>query len=59
MGKIAVKEGQTVKKGDVIGFTGKLNNSDVCGVYFEIRKNAVPVDPLVFLSKKNDSKKLN
>ncbi len=59
VGKIAVKEGQTVKKGDVIGFTGKLNNSDVCGVYFEIRKNAVPVDPLVFLSKKNDTKKLN
>ncbi len=59
VGKIAVKEGQTVKKGDVIGFTGKLNNSDLCGVYFEIRKNAVPVDPLVFLSKKNDSKKLN
>jgi len=59
VGKIAVKEGQAVKKGEIIGFTGKLNNSDVCGVYFEIRKNAIPVDPLVFLSKKNDSKKVN
>ncbi len=56
VGQIAVKEGQTVKKGDLIGFTGKLNGSDVCGVYFEIRKNAIPVDPLVFLSKKNDTK---
>ena len=56
VGQIAVKEGQTVKKGDLIGFTGRLNNNDVCGVYFEIRKNAIPVDPLVFLSKKNDSK---
>ena len=59
VGQIAVKEGQTVKKGELIGFTGKLNNHGVCGVYFEIRKNAIPVDPLVFLSKKNDSKKLN
>lgn len=53
IGKIKVKEGQIVSKGDIIGYTGKLNNSNKCGVYFEIRKNAIPVDPLVFLSQKN------
>ena len=52
IGRIAVKDGQYVKKGDIIGFTGKLNNGNDCGVYFEIRKNASPVDPLVLLPKK-------
>ncbi len=52
VGKILVRDGQYVKKGQIIGKTGKLNNSDTCGLYFEIRKNAEPIDPLVFLEKK-------
>jgi murein DD-endopeptidase MepM/ murein hydrolase activator NlpD len=56
VGKIAVKDGQYVKKGDTIGYTGTLNNSNDCGVYFEIRKNALPVDPLVLLPKNNEVK---
>ncbi len=56
IGKIMVKDGQYVKKGDIIGFTGKLNNGNDCGVYFEIRKNASPVDPLVLLPKKGEVK---
>jgi len=52
VGKILVKDGQYVKKGQIIGKTGKLNNSDTCGLYFEIRKNAEPINPLVFLEKK-------
>ncbi|WP_245844770.1 LysM peptidoglycan-binding domain-containing M23 family metallopeptidase [Persephonella hydrogeniphila] len=59
VGRIAVKEGQTVKKGETIGYTGKLNGLDKCGIYFEVRKNAIPVDPLVFLNKKNAIRKLN
>ncbi|WP_457625213.1 LysM peptidoglycan-binding domain-containing protein [Persephonella sp.] len=59
VGRIAVKESQTVRKGDTIGYTGKLNGLDKCGIYFEVRKNAIPVDPLVFLNKKNAAKKLN
>ncbi len=51
VGKIYIKENQWVKKGQVIGQTGKLNNSEFCGLYFEIRKNTVPIDPLVFLKK--------
>ncbi len=51
VGKIYIKENQWVKKGQVIGQTGKLNNSDFCGLYFEIRKKTVPIDPLVLLNK--------
>ncbi|MBK3332881.1 LysM peptidoglycan-binding domain-containing protein [Persephonella atlantica] len=58
VGQIAVKEGQTVKKGDVIGYVGKLGEAQECGLYFEVRKNGFPLDPLVFLSK-NKSKKVN
>jgi len=56
VGKIAVKEKQKVKKGEIIGYTGKLNGLEHCGIYFEIRKNGNPVDPVVLLSKKNGSK---
>jgi len=51
LGNIYVKENQYVKKGQVIGSVGHLDDTS-CGIYFEIRKNTVPVDPLVFLSKK-------
>jgi LysM repeat protein len=51
VGKIFIKENQWVKKGQVIGQTGKLNNSEFCGLYFEIRKKTVPIDPLVLLNK--------
>jgi LysM repeat protein len=50
LGDIYVRENQYVKKGQVIGEVGNLNDT-ACGIYFEIRKNTVPVDPLVFLSK--------
>jgi LysM repeat protein len=52
--QIYVKDGQIVKKGDSIGTVGFLNNSEKCGIYFEIRKNTVPVDPLVFLKNRED-----
>lgn len=51
LGKITVKEGQIVKKGEIIGYTGEMENINGCGLYFEIRKNAIPVDPLAFLNK--------
>ncbi len=47
---ILVREGQYVRKGQTIGTAGNLDDT-TCGIYFEIRKNTVPVDPLVFLSK--------
>ena len=50
VGTILVNENQYVKKGQIIGTVGRLDDSS-CGIYFEIRKNTVPVDPLVFLPK--------
>jgi len=46
---ISVREGKVVNRGDVIGKAGKLKNSDKCGIYFEVRKNVTPVDPLNIL----------
>ncbi len=51
VGKILVKEGQRVKKGQNIGTVGKLDNKD-CGIYFEVRKNTYPVNPLSVLENK-------
>ena len=51
VGRILVKEGQRVKKGQVIGTVGNLDNSN-CGIYFEVRKNTYPVNPLSVLEKK-------
>lgn len=47
--KISVSEGSRVSKGEEIGRVGKLKNSDSCGIYFEVRKNVTPIDPLKVL----------
>ena len=51
VGKIMVKEGQRVKRGQEIGTVGKLDNAN-CGIYFEVRKNTYPVNPLSVLENK-------
>jgi len=51
VGKILIKENQWVAKGQVIGQTGKLNNSNYCGLYFEVRKDTVPINPLIVIKK--------
>jgi len=51
IGQILVKDGAKVKKGEVIGTVGKLDN-DNCGIYFEVRKYTIPVNPLSVLEKK-------
>ncbi len=50
VGKILVREGERVKKGQIIGKTGTLNQKG-CGLYFEIRKNTIPINPLSVLEK--------
>ena len=50
IGQILVKEGTKVKKGEVIGTAGDLNNKG-CGIYFEIRKNTIPINPISVLEK--------
>lgn len=46
---LAVSAGQTVKKGDVIGYVGKSGNSTGYHLHFEIRVNGVAVDPLQYV----------
>jgi len=50
--KIAVKDKQFVKKGDIIGYSGVVVEPDVCGIFFQIRKNITPVNPLALLPEK-------
>ncbi len=49
--KVLVKEGQTVKKGHIIGETGETGVTDENTLYFELRKGTKPVDPLKWLVK--------
>ncbi len=55
MEKINVKEGQSVKQGEVIGTTGDIATLFTKGLYFEIRHNLEPLDPLEWFSKKGIS----
>jgi len=45
-----VKEGQSIKAGQVIAHMGKLNKS-AWGLHFEIRKAGKPINPLKYLKK--------
>jgi murein DD-endopeptidase MepM/ murein hydrolase activator NlpD len=46
MSKIAVAEGATVKKGDVIGYVGTTGRSTAPHLHWSIYVNSVPVNPL-------------
>ncbi len=46
--KIVVKKGQTVKRGDVIGYLGNTGLSTGPHLHYEVRKNEKPVDPINF-----------
>lgn len=47
--KIAVKQGQRVQQGDVIGGMGRTGRATGVHLHFEIRKARGPVDPLLYL----------
>jgi len=53
--KINVKEGETVAKGDVIGTAGDIATLFANGLYFEIRHETKPLDPLKWFNSKNFS----
>jgi len=43
-----VKEGQVLKKGDIIGFVGSTGKSTANHIHFEISKNDIRIDPYPF-----------
>lgn len=49
--RLLVKEGQVVKKGQVIAEVGRVGGKQT-SLHFEIRKNGNPVNPLRYLPKK-------
>ena len=50
--KLLVKEGDSIKKGQVIGEAGETGVADASSLYFELRKGTKPVDPLKWLVKR-------
>lgn len=46
----ASKVGSEVKQGDLIGTVGDTGDNDHPGLYFELRENGKPVDPLMYFS---------
>jgi len=52
--ELKAKRGDQIKRGDVIGSSGQTGNVRTPQVYFEVRKNSTPVDPLPFLKERRD-----
>ena len=50
MSAFAVGDGQTVHRGQLIGYEGSTGNSTGCHLHFEIDLNNNPVNPLAYLS---------
>jgi len=53
--KLNKEVGETVEKGEVIGFVGDTGNREKPGLYFEVRANGKAVDPLNYLSTERPS----
>jgi murein DD-endopeptidase MepM/ murein hydrolase activator NlpD len=51
--KLGVKEGQQVKRGQVIGYIGNTGYSTGPHLHYEVRHNNVPVNPVNFLVFEN------
>ena len=48
LSKFNVKEGQTINRGDVLGFAGSTGLSSGSHLHYEIHRNGIPVDPELF-----------
>ena len=47
--ELAVKKGETIKRGQVLGKAGATGNVNAPQLHFEVRKGATPVDPMQYL----------
>jgi len=47
--RISVREGDRVRRGQILAAVGSTGNSSAPHLHFEIRKDGVPVDPLQYL----------
>lgn len=45
-----VKEGQSVKRGQLIGFVGRSGHTRGANLHFEVRRNNVARNPLAYMS---------
>ena len=50
LSEIEVKEGASVKRGDVLGKTGKTGEAKASGLYFELRLDSRPLDAASYLA---------
>ncbi|MCC7231880.1 MAG: peptidoglycan DD-metalloendopeptidase family protein [Bacteroidia bacterium] len=48
MSRIAVKPGQKIKRGDLVGYVGNTGTSTGPHLHYEVRKNGNPVNPVNF-----------
>jgi hypothetical protein len=48
---IVVREGQKVKRGDLLGYCGDSGNAINCHLHFEHRVDGVPIDPLIYMTE--------
>lgn len=49
LSKINVKEGDMVKRGDIIGLSGKTGYADQPHLHISVKINSISIDPVVFL----------
>jgi murein DD-endopeptidase MepM/ murein hydrolase activator NlpD len=49
MSRVNVKQGQKVKRGDIVGFVGSTGRSTGFHLHYEVLQDGKPVDPLAFI----------
>ncbi|WP_246737421.1 peptidoglycan DD-metalloendopeptidase family protein [Nordella sp. HKS 07] len=49
--ELKVRRGQQVRRGEVIGESGKSGDAPRPMLHFQVRKKSAPVDPAAYLAK--------
>jgi murein DD-endopeptidase MepM/ murein hydrolase activator NlpD len=48
MSRVVAKQGQKIKRGDLVGYVGNTGTSSGPHLHYEVRKNSNPVNPVNF-----------